>query len=153
MQKDEIIKSLESKLSESVKSVDDLKKQVSDLQNQWSAQTSRERSDFEMQIKRLGEERSVELSEKEEKIHYLEEEIHKIQRQRQLSTSKAKKSKRQPLYPGPVITEIRAAPRVERLYKAAVEVKYEQDPYIVEQNEKMVHELDIALVKYFYQEK
>lgn len=108
-----------------------------------------------MQIKRLGDERSVELSEKEEKIHYLEEEIHKIQRQRQLSTSKAKKSKRQPLYPGPVITEIRAAPRVERLYKAAaaVKVKYEQDPYILEQNEKLAHELDIALVKYFYQEK
>ena len=53
MQKDEIIKSLESKLTESVKSADDLKKQVSDLQNQWSAQTSRKEVTSKCRLKGL----------------------------------------------------------------------------------------------------
>ena len=143
MQKDEIIRSLEQKLAEVTKAYEILKAMSTADKDRLLSESFRERSNLELQLKQLSEVKTNELSVRELRIKNLEEEMEamKAHYEMQLVKRVVKKGKGAP--PKYLVM----APTVERLYKAAVEVKYEQDPNILAENQKLAHELHIALVK------
>lgn len=143
LQKDEIIRSLEQKLAEANKALEGTKQFTSAERDRILSESMREKSTLEMQLKRLADAKNEEVSVKETMIKSLEEELEYLRAQKaetQVLKKIVKKGRgAEPRY-------IMAAPKVERLYKAAVEVRYEQDPYILAENEKLAKELEIALV-------
>lgn len=157
MQKDEIIRKLEARLADAVQALEAARNreaseviqiregslgQSSADRDKLVSETNRERSTFEMQIRKLAEEKNEELTLRELKIKGLEEEVEhwKEQAESQIVKKVVKRGKNEePKY-------IMAAPKVERLIKTAVEIRYEQDPFILAENEKMAKELAISLV-------
>lgn len=147
MQKDEIIKSLEKKIAELNSLLERTKNQLSDLQEQWAAHTARERDEVNVQSNRRIEELEGLLRDRDSIILSLQAEIEELRLEIELKGRKFKKPKSNSgLYPRMVYFDVKTAPKVERVYNAAVEVRYEQDPYIVEQNQKLAAELEISLV-------
>lgn len=142
LQKDETIRNLEQKLAEANRALEGTKIFTSAERDRILSDSQREKSTLEMQLKKLADERNEELSVRELKIKSLEEEVEHYKAQAELQMMK--KVIRKGKGAGPHY--IMSAPKVERLYKAAVEVRYEQDPHILVENEKLAQELEIALV-------
>lgn len=152
LNRDQTIRTLEKQLAEANDRLDmlnrDSKLATAEKERIFS-DTYRETSKLEMQLKQLSEERDEELSKRETRIRSLEEELVSLRSQVEILSVKRVASKTRET----TTRYVMAAPKVERLYKAAVEVKYEQDPHILAENQKLAGELQIALVRDFETEQ
>lgn len=155
IQKDEIIRSLEQKIAELTSSLERTKEQLSGLQEQWASHTARDRDEVNLKSNKWEEDMLMELREKEAIILSLQSQLEELHLEIELKGRKIKRTKSNAsLYPRMVYFDVKTAPKIERVYNAAVEVRYEQDPYIIDQNHKLAAELEICLVDLsFTQEK
>ena len=146
-QKDEIILKIEQKLKETVAKLDNQQsiiKQYESTIQRLEQQSKLDRMAIiersEIQNKAQIQASIVRLQSVEQDLIKKEEIINRLTTQLQQKQFKSETKTTQEIY-----KNIKVAPKVERIDKPMYEVKYKQDPFILEQNQKLDQELEQSL--------
>lgn len=156
-QKDDIIRKLEERLREAKQGLQSAESQLENVRFASRQQEEGYRMEIETLRRRLDTQKDTEVSEilrqKETEVRSFREEIlRKDERIRQLETQAAineknhkQKREKETKSKEEMYKQVKLAPKVERINKPAYEIQYEQDPFILEQNQKLAEELKQAL--------